>query len=207
MIKSLNLQLYLVHLIEQFVRLMTVLSRSVSILIHRVTSLLEISDLLRLRVAIGFLGEKSQCNWWQSDFFGAASASFLQPVFPRTQFLTQVEGVSAAAGRLHDERIGVGEVFHLFRLPEDFEQSFHQSLQDRDVIDGLAPIVESKESALGFLEANFGKPKKPQLGPVSVRKISHIATKKVTDLIGNHYLSAFQADEHDPVFPYLKDEQ
>ncbi len=183
------------------------LTTLLSICIQRGASLLEISDLLRLRVVIGYLGEKSQGNWWQSDFFGAASGSFLNPVFPRTQFLTQVEGASAAAGRIHDERIGVGKIFHLFRLPEDFEQSFHQRLQDKDVIDELAPLWESKESAIGYLESNFGKPSKPQVGPVSVGKISEVTTETVTKLIGNQYLSSLCSDDQSPVFPYLKDEQ
>jgi hypothetical protein len=166
----------------------------------------EIYNLLRLRVVISFLGEKSQFNLWQSDFFGPAATSFLDPSFPRTRFLAQVEGATAAAGKLHDDRIGVGRVFHLFRLPEDFEQSFHHRLQDHKVIEELTPILASQEIAMNFLEREFGKQSSNQVGPVRVGSIEGAAEKKeLVKSIGQLYLAGFQAES--PVFPFLKDEQ
>jgi hypothetical protein len=38
--------------------------------------------------------------------------------------------VKEAAARVHDEYIGVGKVYHLFRLPEHIEQALHSSLRD-----------------------------------------------------------------------------
>lgn len=168
-------------------------------------SLNEIFALLRLRVVIGYLGEKSQKSWWQSDFFSGTASNFLAPVFPRTQFLTQVDGASAAAGLMHDERIGVGRVFHLFRLPEDFEQAFHQRLQEQTAIGELSEIIASHESAMGFLESEFGKTKKKEVGPVNVGDVRDIADENVVSAISQHYLSGFRSES--PVFPYLKDDK
>jgi hypothetical protein len=37
--------------------------------------------LAKLRVVIGYLGEREQFGWWQSLFFSASSQAFLVPVF------------------------------------------------------------------------------------------------------------------------------
>tara|TARA_B100000686_G_scaffold343118_1_gene423375 strand:- start:618 stop:986 length:369 start_codon:yes stop_codon:yes gene_type:complete len=89
-----------------------------------------LSQIGRLRVIVGYLGEKDQHNWWGCSFFSAISSSFLDPVFPRTAFLARCHGVKAKATRLHDERIGVGKVYHLFRLPEHTEQKLHEHFLD-----------------------------------------------------------------------------
>jgi len=167
--------------------------------------LIDISNLLHLRLVTSFLGEKSQFNWWQSDFFSPTAESFLNPLFPKTQFLGQAEGASAAARKGHDERIGVGRVFHLFRLPEDFEQAFHQRLQDATVIEDLKNRISTRETAFEFLESKFGKPESNEIGPQLVGDISQITETPVVQAIARAYLSGFKNEE--TVLPYLKDEQ
>jgi hypothetical protein len=39
------------------------------------------SDVSRLRVLIGYLGEHHQANWWSSSFLGRSSEAFLTPIF------------------------------------------------------------------------------------------------------------------------------
>ena len=82
--------------------------------------------LATLRIVIGYLGERDQFAWWQSSFFSAGSEAFLSPIFARTRFLAQCTGVTQAASAIHDARIGTGNVYHLFRLPEDMAQDIHQ---------------------------------------------------------------------------------
>ena len=164
--------------------------------------MIEISDLLQIRVVVSFLGEKKQLNWWQSEFFGASAPSFLNPVFPRTRFLAQAEGSSAVARKLHDDRIGIGRVFHLFRLPEDFELSFHQRLQEADIAAKLSEYLSDKDAVLNFLESEYGKPKTNDVGPVLVGEINQITTKPIVETIAQAYLGGFQRET--PVFPYLK---
>ena len=95
--------------------------------------------IVRLRVIVGYLGEKAQFDWWQSGFFTPSSAAFLNPVFARTSALAQYHGVKEAARRLHDEHIGVGRMFHLFRLPETLEQSLFEFLKEPAVVAAVPP--------------------------------------------------------------------
>ena len=75
------------------------------------------TTIAELRVLVGYLGEKGQANWWGSEFFSATATAFLAPIFNRSLFLAQYQGATAAAAKVHDEAIGVGRIFHLFRLP------------------------------------------------------------------------------------------
>jgi hypothetical protein len=87
------------------------------------------NKLTQLRLVVGYLGEKDQFNWWSSSFLNETTKKMFEFTFPRTAELAQYEGVSASAARVHDERIGVGETFHLFRLPEFLEKSLVNYLQ------------------------------------------------------------------------------
>jgi hypothetical protein len=89
-----------------------------------------LQEIARLRMIVGFLGEKGQHNWWSSEFFSATAPAFLNPVFGKTTTLAQYHGVKESARRVHDEHIGVGRVFHLFRLPESIEQALFEMLQE-----------------------------------------------------------------------------
>ena len=128
----------------------------------------EIEKLLSIRAAVAYLGEKEQFDWWSSSFFAKASSAFLAPVFPRTQLLAQCQGVTLAASRVHDERIGVGQVYHLFRLPEDIEQAMHRLLMSKEATEGIAAIVSSKEHALGSLEDFSNSANVETVGPTRV---------------------------------------
>lgn len=159
--------------------------------------------LLMLRIVVGYLGEESQFGWWKSSFFSGTSESFLTPVFPRTRFLAQAEGVKAAACKLHDDRIGVGKVFHLFRLPEELEQSFHRQLYNAENCNEFVQHVSSKATAMEFLRDHFDGKTEGSIGPVSVGDIQQASDIETVKAIGLHYLHGFNADT--PVFPFLKE--
>ena len=130
------------------------------------------ADLLRslaqYRFTIGYLGEREQFGWWQSAFFSTSSRAFLDPVFPRTRFVAQCHGVTLAAARVHDERIGVGRVYHLFRLPEEMEQGIHQVLHDPELA-GLAQAnLANKDAALQALRQLAVEQAQPGLGPTRI---------------------------------------
>jgi hypothetical protein len=99
-----------------------------------------LQQVARLRMIVGFLGEKSQRNWWPSEFFSDTAPAFLNPVFGKTATLAQYHGVKEAARRVHDDHIGVGSVFHLFRLPDSIEQCLFELLQSSAVIDVLCKV-------------------------------------------------------------------
>jgi len=159
---------------------------------------------LRLRLLIGFLGEKRQAGWWQSDFWSPSASVFLSPIFPRTLFLAQCEGSAAAARAIHDERIGTGHVYHLFRLPEAIEQMIHQSLQQPQVAESLGPMLADRAAAEKFLVENFagGDDSKP-VGPTLIGNVSQLSTPKTFQKIAAAYLSGLRREVL--VLPYLKE--
>ena len=67
-----------------------------------------------LRMAVGYLGEKSQNNWWSSSFLAPQAKTYLSPIYPRTVALAQYRGVTEAALLVHDEFIGIGKVIPPF---------------------------------------------------------------------------------------------
>jgi hypothetical protein len=162
-----------------------------------------IENLARLRMVIGYLGEKEQFNWWQSSFFTQGSSAFLSPLFPRTQTLARCNGVTRAAALVHDERIGVGYVFHLFRLPEDIEQGIHQAVQNEPFEAAILNIVANKKSALDYLHKQAGSTIDLGVGPTRVGKIGAINEPNSWRAVAGYYLHAFENEQ--PVFPYFSD--
>ena len=117
--------------------------------------------------------------------------------------MSQAEGVRAAAGELHDQRIGVGKVFHLFRLPEELEQSFHRLLHDEEICAAFTQRITSKEHAIDYLESTFGGDPDGSIGPVSVGDVRRVTEETTVATIGQYYLQGFKAES--PVFPFLKE--
>ena len=76
------------------------------------------SDLVRLRVLVGYLGEKAQFGWWPTEFYAGTSEAFLAPVFGKTVDLARYNGVLEAArgrggglvGPGHEDGIGLGPI-------------------------------------------------------------------------------------------------
>ncbi len=163
-----------------------------------------ISQLLELRLLVGFLGEKKQFAWWQSDFFNKTAPSFLNPVFPRTRFLAQFQGASAAARQCHDESIGVGNVFHLFRLTGDLGQSFQECLRDPSIENEMSEVLSNQDAALDCLKAKYGESDNSNVGPVLIGDISGVISDKVMQSLAETYVAGFLKETH--VFPYLKNE-
>jgi hypothetical protein len=91
-----------------------------------------IEAILTMRFAVGLLGEKEQAGWWPSSFMSLSSSAFLLPVFGANIFQARYQGIVEASKRVHDERIGVGRVFHLFRLPEATEQRLFDNLSSSE---------------------------------------------------------------------------
>jgi hypothetical protein len=65
------------------------------------------SDISRLRVLVGYLGERQQANWWSSSFLDRTSEAFLMPIFGSAIANARVVGVTEAARRVHDDAIGL----------------------------------------------------------------------------------------------------
>jgi hypothetical protein len=148
---------------------------------------------------MGYLGEKEQYNWWPSSFFSLSSTAFLAPIFSRTQDLARLSGVSRAASRVHDEYIGVGAVYHLFRLPERLEQRIVAHMQQEQE---QLRVPTAREEALTWLQEYAAETPIATLGPVRVGDIQQLQDKDSWKTVAAHYLSAFEMGER--TYPYFR---
>jgi hypothetical protein len=163
-----------------------------------------IIKLIKLRLLVGFLGEKRQANWWDCSFLDATGRRFLETTFPRTAFCAALRSTTEAARLLHDSRIGRVGVFHLFRLPVDIEDALEPHIADWPSKDHPLSWISSCDTALEELrrmdESHVSAPE----GPVQVgveKKI--LAPGSISDLAA-HYHSAFAGNFH--CFPYIAGE-
>ncbi len=159
-----------------------------------------LSTLLKMRLLVGFLGERAQFAWWPTAFYEASSRLFLEPAFTKTTRLAQYHGVLEAARRLHDEHLNVGS-YHLFRLPEEVEQDLHAIVQssEGEALTSQAPQTkEAALDALGRLAATSGT---PSVGPATVGSIKDLDSTETLKAIAATYLAAFS--QNSKAYPYL----
>lgn len=163
----------------------------------------QLQAITRLRVIVGYLGEKAQFNWWPSGFFTPSSAAFLNPVFARTAPLAQYHGVKEAARRVHDEHIGIGRVFHLYRLPETLEQSLFELLQEPAAAVAANPVLVSQAAALDALQSFFNTASAGQEGPIQIGTSADLDDGTWIAAVACSYHAAFSLGMRS--YPYLVD--
>jgi len=154
--------------------------------------------LTELRVLVGYLGE--EYGWWNSQFFSRSARTFLDPIFPRSVPLSQYQGVTVAAARAHDERIGVGRIVHLFRMPELHEQAAAAVMRDPTGADKVFAHLGSQEKALERLSA-LASPVESTEGPVMVGEWDKNLALSLGKMAG-FYLTAMH--ENRQAYPYLR---
>jgi hypothetical protein len=158
-------------------------------------------QIIPLRFLVGFLGEERQASWWPSRFLSATSESFLKPVFAKTMAAAQYHGVRDAAARVHDERIGVGRVLHLFRLPEVIEQRLFADLLNVGIPVDVGQALASRDAALARLRECFRSPVELHQGPVQVGTAEDLRGPAWLSRVASAYHVAFEGDARS--FPYL----
>ena len=161
----------------------------------------QLRGFLKLRLIVGYLGERSQFGWWSSTFFDASGRSFLEPSFPKTFPLAQYHGVTEAARRLHDEHIGIGRVSHLFRLPEELEQDLHKLMTSELKDEQLFSEIKNKETALQNLSEIAGLKGQKSEGPLAIAKLADIRKATTLQKFAQTYLAAFESGIRS--YPYL----
>ncbi len=90
----------------------------------------------------------------------------------------QCNGVTRVVALVHDECIGVGNVYHLFRLPEDLEQGIQRTLQEAESSQMIADLIASQEAALDYLDSLAGLPVEMAEGPVRISVERLICTRR-----------------------------
>lgn len=144
---------------------------------------------IKLRLLVGSLGESTRNNWWSTKFFDNSSELFLSPIFPRSFRLAQYTGVIHAAQIQHDKYIGLGNVFHLFRLPEELEQDLQSVMLVP--LDDWFEQVSDQENAIVTLRSIAGEEYVVQEGPQAVGAFEQIYQTSGVKLLAQSYLSAF----------------
>ena len=155
---------------------------------------------IALRAIVGYLGEKSQFNWWDTNFLSPIGLQYLAINFPRSSFVAGVTSVSEAARRLHDSRIGKGGVYHLFRLPLSIEETLHNHLMGMDS-SGLVPELKDRDTAISKLKSIIDSTIDASEGPVQIGTEKQIQKEFAIAELAKHYLDAFTNGKQ--VLPYF----
>lgn len=157
---------------------------------------------IQMRLLVGYLGEKSQHGWWATEFLSPVAKGFLEPSFPRTWRVAQYTGVTEAARRLHDDHIGIGNVFHLFRLPEEIERQLHAHVLANPLDDSPFLPLQNREAATEALDKFVTKDvTESKEGPASLGKLEQIRDLRAIGLMASHYGKSFKSGTK--VFPYF----
>ncbi len=143
-----------------------------------------------LRLLIGFLGEKGQFNWWESNFLSSSSTAYLMPTYPRTILLAQYHGVSEAALAVHDRFIGTGINYHLYRLPDSIEREVSAVVQELSSSEPLGIALSSQETALNRL-AELANQEQAKDGPVDIGSFSDAHLEQLVKSSAGCYATAF----------------
>lgn len=156
--------------------------------------------ILRARLLVAFLGERTQHAWWPTAFYEASSRLFLEPVFSKTSRLAQYHGVLEAARRVHDEHLSVGS-YHLFRLPEEVEQDLHNLVLQPEAEEFALREMRSRDTALSSLNKLADAVSATAIGPTAIGNTADLDSPSTVKTIAAAYLSAFSQDAK--VYPYL----
>ena len=161
-----------------------------------------IGDIIMLRISVGLLGENGHGNWWESMWFSQNASTFLSPVYGDRIAPVRYQGVVEAARRVHDDRVGVGQAYHLFRLPEGLEHALHEAIivgNDEEFFAGVASAELAKE-ALSKLSSGT---KEPIPGPVWAGRPQDLVGDKWIPLLAENYQAAFSSSIQ--TFPYFSE--
>ena len=159
----------------------------------------ELAQIIKLRAAVGLLGEKDHGNWWSSLWFTSNAVTFLSPIYGKRTDAARYQGLVETARLVHDSRIGVGRAFHLFRLPETLERRLQDAVIQNDTI-GRELIIQHQQDAETLL-AEIAKPVETSPGPIRIGNASALEKLAWTKVIAGHYLAAFKKSQQ--TFPYF----
>lgn len=161
--------------------------------------------LLRFQVLVLALGESKHYNWWKCSFLSPTGISFLQRLYPRAYFWNAVRSSSIAACAVHDSSVGVGNVFHLFRLPQDVNRALREIAgEERNQLTAeLSALLGDRARLLESLKAIAGgQLKKVQPGPIKVGMTQDLAKSGSISSMASLYSAAFLNDSK--TFPYFE---
>lgn len=144
-----------------------------------------------LRLAVGILGQRGLGDWWDTDFLTPTGRQLLEYNFPRHPLLAGFSATCEAAQRLHDDRIGRRNTYHLFRLPAEREMEIHR-IAAADGGQRLRTIDPTREAAMAVLERLAAESVDAPEGPVQVGDFRDVNRTRGVEEMAKHYLSALR---------------
>ena len=158
-----------------------------------------LAAIVKVRLAVGLLGEQDRGNWWPSLWFTSNAAAFLAPIYGKRAYVARYHGLVEAARRVHDSRIGVGQALHLFRLPESMERRLHHAMIADPALVAAANVIDAgqAEAILSDTEMTVVG----SAGPICVGSVRELDKSEWINLVAGHYLAAFKGGQQS--FPYF----
>lgn len=154
------------------------------------------------RILVGFLGEKQQASWWGSSFLSSSSKAFLGPIYPNSIDIAQYSGVCQAASIVHDEHIGIGKHYHLYRLPDAIERGLFKYVQTHKVFDNILHCLKTSDTATERLKELGEEAVEKSDGPVPVGQYADNKLDALIQVSRSHYITAFESGYR--TFPYMR---
>ena len=161
-----------------------------------------IKEICEFRLLIGFLGEKHQSAWWDCSFLSSSSTAFLAPIYPNSVPLAQYYGVNQAAAKVHDEHIGIGRHYNLYRLPDSMERMLSKKLQDKEFSLQVSKYLTDRQTALNRLKKLGAVKIERTEGPIAVGDFSDTTLYNLLEKSLSYYLTAFEYGFK--TFPYMR---
>lgn len=124
-------------------------------------------DITHIRILVLTLGEAHHYKWWRSEFLSTTGISYFSRLYPRSKFSGAVQAVTRAALDLHDTTIGIGNVYHLFRLPENIEYAVSNNIsaKSNELEKVYLPLLSDQQSLLEKLSKFIEKKRTYKAGP------------------------------------------
>ena len=165
------------------------------------------TTLLDLRVLILALGEAHHAGWWRSQFLSPVGLSYLGRLYPRSSFAAAVRSATRAARAVHDNSIGIGNVYHLFRLPSSLEWQMDEALREveAELWARFAPRLGQREALLDEIRllGDVSAVARPASGPLRLGAMRDVGQPGGTAQLASVYYAAFR--DGVKAFPYFED--
>ena len=161
-----------------------------------------VNDIIKLRIIILSLGEMQPEGWWISQFLSKVGISFLDRVYPKTNFAAAIQSATHLAKAVHDQAIGKGDVYHLFRLAPRLEREISKELLENSpqIENQYIDILHDRDALLTTLQQIAGDEQVgDRVGPIQIS----VSANQLSSNMAALYHYAFQQEKQ--IYPYFEE--
>jgi hypothetical protein len=158
-------------------------------------NLVSANDWIYLRRTVILLGEAN--NWWPSKVLTEHGEEFLAYVLPKTKSAAALQLALEISRAEHDRQVGPGR-YHLFRLPQKWEELIFRQLSSAVENDTIPPMAETMNK-LKELSSEISITSAQ--GPILIGASTELNDWSVFQSFARHYYEAFKKGYK--AYPYL----